>query len=145
MRVTPDIAAAGDDVDTRLLFGETSSVTPGGPATYREFTAGGTSIACALIAGMQADAQQAAGAPIGFANPALYARYGTAAYHDVTDHPLGPGRHIGVVVPAGILGNSQPLLVTLGADAGLAATAGYDDITGVGTPAPGYFASFRRR
>jgi subtilase family serine protease len=145
MRVTPDIAAAGDDVDTRLLFGQTSSATPGGPSAYREFTAGGTSIACALIAGMQADAQQAAGTPIGFANPALYARYGTSAYRDVTDHPLGPANHLAVVVPAGETGNSQPLLVTLGMDDGLAATSGYDDVSGIGTPGPGYFASFVRR
>jgi subtilase family serine protease len=144
MRVTPDIAAAGDDLTTRLLFGQTSSTSPGGPAVYHEFTAGGTSIACALIAGIQADAQQAARTPIGFANPALYARYGTAAYHDVTDHPLGPGSHEAVVVPAGALG-STPLLVTLGTDQGLNATPGYDDITGVGTPGPGYFTSYRSR
>jgi len=29
--------------------------------------------------------------------------------------------------------------VTLGMDLGLAATPGYDDVTGVGAPAPGYF------
>ena len=143
MRVTPDVAAAGDDLTTRLLFGQTSSTSPGGPAAYHEFTAGGTAIACALIAGMQADAEQAAGTPIGFANPALYARYGTRAYHDVTDDPLGPGSHLAVVVPAGALGNSPAQLVTLGTDQGLTATPGYDDVTGVGTPGPGYFTSYR--
>jgi hypothetical protein len=44
---------------------------------------------------MQADAQQAAGIAIGFADPAIYARYGTPAYHDVTDHPLGSGVWLG--------------------------------------------------
>jgi subtilase family serine protease len=145
MRVVPDIAAAGDDLTTRLLFGQTSSTTPGGPVSYHEFTAGGTSIACALIAGIQADAQQAAGTPIGFADPAIYARYGISAYHDVTDQPLGAHGTPAVVVPAGGLGNSQPLLVTLGMDQSLAATAGYDDVTGVGSPAPGYFASYREK
>jgi subtilase family serine protease len=146
MRVTPDIAADGDDVDTRLVFGETTSATPGGPAAYRLVSAGGTSIACALIGGMQADAQQAAGTPVGFANPAIYARYGTAAYHDVTDHPLGPGSRLAVAVPAGGPGGgNQPLLVTLGTDQGPTATPGYDDVTGVGTPGPGYFASYRGR
>jgi subtilase family serine protease len=145
MRVVPDIAAAGDDLTTRLLFGQTSSTTRGGPASYHEFTAGGTSIACALIAGLQADAQQAAGTPIGFADPAIYARYGTSAYHDVTDQPQGAHGTPAVVVPTGVLGNSQPLLVTLGMDQSLVATAGYDEVTGVGSPAPGYFASYRAK
>jgi hypothetical protein len=40
----------------------------------------------------------------------------------------------------GVQGGS---LFTLGADWMLHATAGYDDVTGVGSPAPGYLHSFR--
>ena len=103
MRVVPDIAADADPF-TGSLVGETLSPGPGQPATYQEGPGGGTSAACPLIAGMQADAQQlAGGAPIGFANPAIYARYGTRAYHDVTDQPLGSGFTPAVALPAASL------------------------------------------
>ncbi len=143
MRVVPDIAADAD-LAMGVLIGETLSPGPGQPPSYVEGPGFGTSVSCPLIAGMQADAQQMAGGmPIGFANPAIYARYGTPAYHDVTDQPLGPGFTPAVAIPAGVYG-TDPYLVTLGMDLGLAATPGYDDVTGVGTPAPGYFASGRR-
>ncbi len=48
-----------------------------------------------------------------------------------------------MALPAGLVA-AAPVLVTLGLDEGLAATPGYDDVTGVGSPAPGYFASYRR-
>jgi subtilase family serine protease len=137
MRVIPDISADADGA-TGILTGQTRSPGPGQPAQYQEGVFGGTSASAPLIAGMQADAQQAASTPIGFANPAIYARYGTPAYHDVTDHPLGPGTWLGAALPAGVR-NTQPELETFGMDLGLTATAGYDDVTGVGAPAPGYF------
>jgi hypothetical protein len=47
---------------------------------------------------MQALAEQAqGGAPIGFANPQIYARYGTPAIQDVTHTPFGPDVNFGVV------------------------------------------------
>ena len=89
VRVMPDIAAVSDPL-TGMLIGVTGPLTQGGTPEYVEGSVGGTSVATPLIAGIQADAQQAqGGVPIGFANPAIYARYGTSAYHDVTDHPLG--------------------------------------------------------
>ena len=64
------------------------ALSPGRPVAYHEFSLAGTSVSVQLIAGMQADAEQAAGVALGFANPAVYARYGTGAYHDVTRaHP----------------------------------------------------------
>ncbi len=140
MRVIPDIAADADGA-TGMLTGQTRSPGPGQPVRYGEGVFGGTSASAPLIAGMQADAQQAAGTPIGFANPAIYARYGSPAYHDVTDHPLGPSSWLGAVVPAGFTKSAQPELETFGMDLGLTATVGYDEVTGVGTPAPGYFAA----
>jgi subtilase family serine protease len=142
MRVIPDIATDADGA-TGMLTGQTRGTGPGQPAQYEEGVFGGTSASAPLIAGMQADAQQAAGTPIGFANPAIYARYGSPAYHDVTDRPLGPGTWLGAALPAGVTGNTQPELETFGMDLGLTATAGYDDVTGVGTPTPGYFATYR--
>jgi subtilase family serine protease len=103
---------------------------------------GGTSVACPTFAGIEADAQQAAGYPLGFANPVIYLKYGTSAYHDVTDTPLGPG-HLAQVRNnfAHPYVDKGPLLTylrTLGIDgegsAALPATKGYDDATGVGSP-----------
>lgn len=135
LRVVPDIAADADPA-TGLVIGVTGVPGPGQPASYVEFPGAGTSISTPEIVGMQADRQQAERAPIGFANPAIYASYGTPAFHDVTDQPLGPG-----VTPDAVLaeGAGTTLLETFGMDEGLAAAAGYDNVTGVGTPAPAYF------
>jgi subtilase family serine protease len=147
VRVMPDIAADADP-NTGMLIGLTTPFTPGGPTRYVEAVVGGTSEATPLIAGIQADAQQAQhGIPIGFANPAIYARYGTAAYHDVTDQPLGRG----VVVAAAdagrdpVTGAITNLAITYAKDSSLHATRGYDDVTGVGTPTSGYLDSYRGR
>lgn len=151
MRVFPDIAADADPY-TGVLVGGFSSPGPGQPATYRESPAGGNSLSVQLIGGMQADAQQAAGTAIGFANPAIYARYRspfarTGLYHDVTGSPLGAGTTPALALPAAasLNGVPGPFLISLGLDQGLAATPGYDDVTGVGTPAAGYFASYSAR
>ena len=140
LRVVPDIAADADPA-TGLLIGVTGVPAPGEPATYVEFPGAGTSISTPEIVGMQADLQQAQRTAIGFANPAIYARYGTPAFHDVTDQPLGPA-----VTPDAVLaeGAGTTLLETFGLDEGLAATPGYDDVTGVGTPAPAYFTPPRQ-
>jgi subtilase family serine protease len=147
VRVIPDIAADADP-STGLLVGFTTPLTPGGTPQYIEGVGGGTSQSTPLIAGLQADAQQAqGGVPIGFANPAIYARYGGKAYHDVTDRPLGPRFVIAAVYaerdPA--TGTITNLADTFAADTSLHATPGYDDVTGVGTPAGGYLDSYRAR
>jgi subtilase family serine protease len=139
MRVVPDIAADADPA-TGAVIGVTGISAPGQPAAYTEFPGAGTSVSTPLIAGIQADAQQAAGQPIGFANPAIYARYGSPAFHDITGHPSGAPATPDAVFPGGA---AQPVLETFGMDEGLAVLPGYDDVTGVGTPAPGYFTTSR--
>lgn len=146
MRVMPDISADADTI-TGMLVGLTSPPNRDGTGTprYAESVTGGTSLSAPLIVGLQADAQQArGGVPIGFANPAIYARYGTADYHDVTDQPLGSGTAIAAVRagtgPDGTIGYT---LSTLGHDSSLHATVGYDDVTGVGTPDARYLESYR--
>jgi subtilase family serine protease len=146
MRTVPDIAAIADP-NTGFLEGQTQTF-PDGSVKYGEYRIGGTSLACPTIAAIQADAQQArGGVPIGFANPAIYQRYGSTALHDVTDHPLGQGQGIANVRVDYVnsVDDSAGLITSLrtfGVDSSLHATVGYDDVTGVGTPSAGYVKSY---
>jgi subtilase family serine protease len=148
-RVLPDIAAVADP-NTGFLMGQTQRF-PNGEDKYSEYRIGGTSLAAPVISGIQALAQQGQhGKPVGFANPALYARSGSSAYHDVTDHPLGPTTDLAVarVDFTNSVDDSKgrtTTLRTLGKDSSLSARKGYDDVTGVGSPATGYLRSFQGR
>jgi subtilase family serine protease len=154
MRVVPDVSALADP-STGFLVGQTTLQPNGKTYAFSLSRIGGTSVACPTFAGIEADAQQAAGHPLGFANPAIYQRYGTLAFHDVTDHPFGPGYLAEVrnnyTNPYTKQGPLVTYLRTLGIDgegaAALPAVRGYDDSTGVGSPRyyiQSFFGSFRR-
>ncbi|MFI6347086.1 protease pro-enzyme activation domain-containing protein [Streptomyces sp. NPDC050560] len=149
MRTVPDIAAVADP-NTGFLVGQTQTF-PDGSQQYGEYRIGGTSLAAPVIAGVQALAQQAhGGRALGFANPAIYDREGTRRINDVTDHPRGSGKGLAVVRVdyANGFDDSEGLLTSvrsLGNDSSLSAVRGYDDVTGVGSPAPGYVESYRKR
>jgi subtilase family serine protease len=144
MRELPDVAMEGDlFVPTMVGFTQTLAT---GPTVFAEAGYGGTSASTPLFAGVQADAQQAAGVPIGFANPVIYQRFqhlGPAAFRVITDHPGGQTYAVAINegVTNGVQGGS---LFTMGADWTLHATAGYNDVTGVGSPTKGYLNSFRK-
>ncbi|MEZ0065682.1 subtilase family serine protease [Streptacidiphilus sp. MAP12-20] len=147
-RVVPDIAAVADS-STGFLVGQTQSL-PDGTTQYSEYRIGGTSLAAPVIAGLQALAQQEAGAPLGFANPAIYERFGTQALHDVTDTPFGKKVQLAEVrldYRNGVDATSGTVtsLRTLGHDTSLHATPGYDAVTGVGSPSAGYLPSYGPR
>jgi subtilase family serine protease len=150
MRVEPDVSALADP-GTGMLVGQTTLQPDGASYAFSTSRTGGTSVSVQVFAGIEADAQQAAGHPLGFANPAIYQRYGTLAFHDVTDHPLGPGYLAEVrsnyTDPSTRTGPLVTYLRTLGLDgegsAALPAVKGYDDATGVGSPAY-YIQSFER-
>ena len=141
MRVVPDVSALADPA-TGMLVGQTTLQPNGTTYAFSLSRLGGTSVSCAVFAGIEADAQQATAHVLGFANPAIYQRYGTSAFHDVTDHPLGPGYLAEVrnnyTDPATKGGPIVTYLRTLGIDgegaAALPAVKGYDDATGVGSP-----------
>lgn len=146
-RVVPDISAIADP-NTGFLVGQTQTF-PDGSQQYSEYRIGGTSLASPVIAAVQALAQQARGGKaIGFANPSIYAKYGSKAYHDVTDNPTGSGLGVARVDFTNGYDASEGLITSvrsLGKDSSLSAVKGYDDVTGVGTPASGYVESYRRR
>ncbi|WP_055489733.1 protease pro-enzyme activation domain-containing protein [Streptomyces sp. TP-A0356] len=145
-RVVPDIAAIADP-NTGFKVGQTQTF-PDGSQQYSEYRIGGTSLAAPVIAAVQALAQEAAGGQaLGFANPAIYAKYGSKAYHDVTDTPTGSELAVARVDFVNGLDASGGLATSvrsLGKDSSLKAVKGYDDVTGVGTPANGYVESYRR-
>ncbi|MEV5439489.1 S53 family peptidase [Streptomyces sp. NPDC052682] len=147
-RVVPDIAAIADP-NTGFLVGQTQTLPDGKAQAYSEYRIGGTSLAAPVIAAVQALAQEARGGrPIGFANPVIYARYGSKAYHDVTDNPTGSGlavARVDFVNGYDATGGTTTSVRSLGKDSSLKAVKGYDDVTGVGTPANGYVESYRRR
>jgi subtilase family serine protease len=136
-RVVPDISAIADP-NTGFKVGQTQTF-PDGSVQYSEYRIGGTSLASPVIAAVQALAQEARGGKaIGFANPSIYAKYGTKAYHDVTDNPTGSGLAVARVDFANSVDATDGLLTSvrsLGKDSSLSAVKGYDDVTGVGTPA----------
>ena len=142
MRVEPDVSTLADP-STGFLVGETTLQPNGKTYAFSLSRIGGTSVSSPTFAGIEADAQQAAGHPLGFANPAIYDRYATTAFHDVTDFPFGPGVHLAEVRnnyahPETRQGPIETYLRTLGIDgegaAALPAVKGYDDATGVGSP-----------
>ncbi|PWI18774.1 serine protease [Streptomyces sp. Act143] len=146
-RVVPDISAIADP-NTGFKVGQTQTF-PDGSEQYSEYRIGGTSLAAPVIAAVQALATEARGGKaIGFANPSIYAKYGSKVYHDVTDNPTGSGLAVARVDFVNGYDATDGLTTSvrsLGKDSSLSAVKGYDDVTGVGTPANGYVESYKRR
>jgi subtilase family serine protease len=117
MRVVPDVAALADPY-TGMAVGRTID------GTYTVETWGGTSLACPLFAGVQADASTDRPVSIGFANPLLYSLGQSNAYRDTVPH----SNPVAVATPSG------SALVTFDRDSSLTTMYGYDNVTGLGSP-----------
>ncbi|MGW2723823.1 S53 family peptidase [Streptomyces sp. NPDC001492] len=145
-RVVPDIAAIADP-NTGFLVGQTQTLPDGKTQAYDEYRIGGTSLAAPVIAAVQALAQEAHGKALGFANPEIYARYGKSVFHDVTDNPTGSDlaeARVDFANGYDATGGLVTSVRSLGKDSSLSAVKGYDDVTGVGSPANGYVDSYRK-
>jgi len=141
MRVVPDVALEGDP-NTGMEVGETQ-VFPDG-TYYDTYRIGGTSLSSPLFAGVAAVAGQAAGRPIGFANPLLYSLKGTRALHDEVA-PRQPVYQVrtdyvnGLDASDGLKYQLQQIDVQTST---LHDVKGYDDETGVGSPnGPTFFST----
>jgi len=155
-RVVPDISMDADPF-TGLRMGETLAV-PGG-AQYEEFPIGGTSLASPLLAGEIADADQAAGGPLGFINPLLYRldaspKTAASAFYDIVAPRRKPayasenyvnetGPEQGTYTTVRTLGyeGEESFCGTTGGTCieqklTLEAAKGYDSMTGIGSPGP---------
>jgi subtilase family serine protease len=117
------------DPQTGVTFAQTY-VLPSGRREIIDSWIGGTSLAAPLAAGVMALSDQWSGHPHGFVNPALYRLGGTGALRDVT----GGHRSIGVLrnalTPAGTI---VTRLRSFDRDSSLAAAAGWDPVTGLGS------------
>jgi subtilase family serine protease len=144
-RVVPDVAMEADPA-TGMLVGQTFALPSGG--VFVQYATGGTSLAAPLFAGVQALAEQHAGHPLGFANLAIYLSAARGGFRDVTDSPAGttPLADVHTVTTASATGQVTHsfVLATFGRaqDTGLSAGAGYDDVTGVGSPTAAYIDFF---
>jgi subtilase family serine protease len=143
MRVTPDVSAIADPA-TGFLNGETLfGPDPTKPPRFFLSRIAGVGLATAVFAGIEADAEQGLGGPIGFANPLIYsldrANARNHAFHDVVEipdvfqvrsgfsNPNDPASPVTTrLIIQGINGTGPSALIPAG---------GYDDATGVGSPA----------
>ena len=111
-------------------------------AGFSQILDGGTSGSAPIVAALEADAKQAAGHAIGFANPLLYDLRHSAGIRDIQ----------AAASPALVLApncyNAPPpvqrCVVTLGPDTTLTETPGYDDVTGIGAPTSTFISSLAK-
>jgi subtilase family serine protease len=154
MRVEPDISMDADPT-TGMLVGETQRFPAG--TFYGEYRIGGTSVSSPLFAGVMADADQAAGGPLGFVNPALYAldapATASSAYYDVVpggnqalmrvDYLNSVNAAAGVLKSVRVLDYEGPEVYCSGTgqcsvqNVALTTTHGFDSMTGIGAPGTG--------
>ena len=133
-REVPDVAADASPM-TGWMIGFT---TPGG--SYGTQLEGGTSGSSPIVASLEADAKQAAGHAIGFANPLLYDLRKTAGIRDIAASAspaltLAPDCYNDQLKP------NPACLITLGPDSSLGEQPGYDDVTGVGAVTSHFIAA----
>jgi subtilase family serine protease len=148
MRAVPDVSALADP-NLGYRIGLTAPI--GRRTRFADQVNGGTSLSSPLFAGFEADLIQGRGGTrLGFANPRLYARANSAAFHDITKDPQGSGFTEAVIYgPYHYQGPSgremPPTLSTMGLcgrDRTLRCGVGYDMVTGLGSPGPAFFSSF---
>ena len=137
-RAVPDVAADASPI-TGWQIGYTS---PGG--LYEQVVEGGTSGSSPIVAALEADAKQAGGHAVGFANPLLYALRDTTAIRDIVQPAApqiasAPSADCSIGGPAG-----GRCVITLGRDSSLRETTGFDDVTGVGAVTDSFIAAAGR-
>ncbi len=150
-RVEPDISMDADPT-TGMLVGETQQFPNG--TYYDEYRIGGTSLSSPLFAGVMADADQAAGTPLGFVNPLLYklgaSPASASAYYDVVpagnqalvrvDYLDGVDAKEGTITSVRTLDYQGREVFCSGTGnctrqkVALETTPGFDSMTGLGTP-----------
>jgi len=140
-RAVPDIAAFGDP-NTGYLIGQTQTF-PDGTVKYSEFRIGGTSLSSPIMAGIMALADQAKGSAHGFANPVFYANATSGAFYDVL-HQSGAVVRVNYNNSVDASAGLAYRLRTFDQGLSLKTTAGWDDITGLGSPTSAFIGALSR-
>jgi subtilase family serine protease len=162
LRVIPDISLDAD-AQSGFLIGLTQTFPDG--VHFGEFKEGGTSLASPSLAGILADADQAAGQSLGFVNPVLYKDWTQtpAAFNDIVP-PANPNATSTVRVDfANTVDSSAGFIVSLrqidyqGPEVNcdstgncetrnvtLNAAKGFDSLTGLGSPGRRFVQSLSR-
>jgi subtilase family serine protease len=158
-RVEPDVSMDADPM-TGMIVGETQTFPDG--VYYDEYRIGGTSLSSPLFAGEMALADQAAGTSLGFVNPLLYrlAASSSAArafydvrpggmqanvrvdYHDEVDAKEGTLTSVRTLDYEG-----QEVFCSSSCSqqqVALSTAAGFDSMTGIGSPGNGLVAALAR-
>jgi len=135
-RAVPDIAADADPA-SGLLIGYIRSESKGRPGPYQTTENAGTSLACPLVAGLVADAQEGQKSAFGFLNPVIYRLAGTRALRDILPVTAAmPQQDRDAYLPDG--GLNSPALYVFDAQersyTKQVTAKGYDTMTGVGAP-----------
>ena len=160
LRVVPDISLDADP-GTGFLIGLHQTL-PSGVSQYTQTRYGGTSLASPLLAGIVADADQAAGVSVGFLNPAIYRldKSDPPSIFDVLPEPSLEGNFrvdnagaLGLGLQAAGTATSFRELDYDGLEIycdgtgncatrpeTLSAAAGYDSLTGLGSPGTDFIA-----
>ncbi|GAB2481116.1 S53 family peptidase [Jatrophihabitans fulvus] len=134
-RNTPDVGLDADP-NTGMLVGQTQTFSDG--VYYDEYRIGGTSLASPLFAGVTAlSLQQAGGRGAGLLNPTIYSS--KKAFTDVKGNPPQAGDvRVDYVNGENADDGLTYSVRTFGENGSLATTKGYDNVTGVGAPNPGW-------
>lgn len=139
-RQEPDVAMDADPT-TGMLVGETQEFPDG--TYYDEYRIGGTSLSSPLFAGMTALALQKSGHRAGLLNPVIY-RTRATAFTDVAGTPADPGNVRADYVNGVDASDGLTYSVrTFDQDSSLTVTKGWDNVTGVGVPNPGWLIALR--
>ena len=147
VRSVPDISADADPFTGFAVGLLTFHNKSGRPPTYGQFPVGGTSESSPLVAGMVAAAQQGQPTAFGFANPAFYQLAGSSALTDTLPLTSGsPAAYRGVACDphdcgAWALSTFDDQNSNMFGYTGQVTLPGYDNMSGVGTPAGQAFIS----
>lgn len=138
-RGVPDVSMDADP-NTGMLIGLTQTFSDG--TYYDQYRIGGTSLASPLFTGMTALKVQAEGGTgFGLLNPTIYASNNRAEFTDVKHTPAHPGDvRVDFANGENASGGLLYSVRTFDQDASLTTGKGWDDVTGIGSPNPGWLA-----
>ena len=147
VRSVPDISADADPFTGFAVGYLTFHKKHHKPPTYSQFPVGGTSESAPLVAGMVSAAQQGQATSFGFVNPALYQLAGSSALNDTLPvTSSSPAGYRGVACSphdCGIwaLTTFDDQSSKMFGYSGQVTLPGYDNMSGIGTPAGQAFIS----